>query len=229
MGPIATKAQLEKVAGFVERARAEGGEVVAGGRPRRGAGARGRLLLAADDRRRRRARLVPRAERGLRAGARAVSVQLRGRGACGRPTAPATASPPACGPATSAARTASRARLEAGTVWVNMYRAMAPQSPFGGLQGERHRATERDRRDPRVRPDQERLGRALRRGPGPVRAASASAMAHRRHPPRAADHDPGRRQARATCRAASRRRARRTTARSRSPACSSATRSRRRR
>jgi aldehyde dehydrogenase (NAD+) len=23
-------------------------------------------------------------------------------------------------------------RLEAGTVWVNMYRAMAPQSPFGG-------------------------------------------------------------------------------------------------
>ena len=54
--------------------------------------------------------------------------EVRGR----RPTAPATGSPPACGPATSAARTASPRQLEAGTVWVNMYRAMAPQSPFGG-------------------------------------------------------------------------------------------------
>ena len=132
MGPIATKAQLEKVSSFVERARAEGGEIVAGGQAGRGAGARGRLLLAADDRRERRARL-------------ATSRRTRSSGRCSRcsRSAPRTRSLKAANSTRYGlaaglwTRDVSRAhrvarQLEAGTVWVNMYRAMAPQSPFGG-------------------------------------------------------------------------------------------------
>ena len=38
----------------------------------------------------------------------------------------------ACGPATSARRTALRKAIRAGTVWVNCYQAMDPAVPFGG-------------------------------------------------------------------------------------------------
>ena len=172
MGPIATKAQLEKVA-ELRRARARRGRRDRGRRAAgRGAGARGRLLLAADDRRERRARLLPRAERGLRAGARAVPVQLRGRGAEGGQQHPLRARrrpvDPRRQPRAPRRRAAGRGH------------GVGEHVPGDGaavavrrVQGERHRATERHRRDPRVRPDEEHLGRALRRGPGPVRAASA--------------------------------------------------------
>ena len=132
MGPIATQAQLEKVAGFVERAGAEGGEIVAGGRPAEVPGHDGGFFWRADDRRERRARLLPRAERGLRTGARAVPVQHRGRGRL--KAANSTRYGLAAGLWTRDVSRAHRvaARLDAGTVWVNMYRAMAPQSPFGG-------------------------------------------------------------------------------------------------
>ncbi len=131
MGPIATQSQLEKVSGFVERARSEGGEIVAGGKPAEVAGSEGGFFwqptivansgpdsylaqnevfgpvlalfpFSSED------EVVKAANNtryGLAAGlwTRDVSRAHRVAG-----------------------------RLEAGTVWVNMYRAMAPQSPFGG-------------------------------------------------------------------------------------------------
>ncbi len=48
--------------------------------------------------------------------------------------------------ATCGARTASRTRSAAGTVWVNAYRAVGPMAPFGGFKAERHGARERPRR-----------------------------------------------------------------------------------
>ena len=119
-------------------------------------------------------------------------------------------------------------QLQAGTVWVNMYRAMAPQLAVRRVQGERPRPAERHRRDRRVPADEERLGGALGRGAGPVRAASVGQW-------RSTSSGPGSRRrsrtpaGRATSRVAFLPRARRTTGRSRSPACSSATRSPRRR
>jgi aldehyde dehydrogenase (NAD+) len=132
MGPIATQAQLEKVSSFVERARADGGEIVAGGRRAEPAGLEpggffheptivrnisddsylaqnevfGPILaifpFADED------EVIARANGtryGLAAGVWTRDIQRGHRMA--------------------------RA-LEAGTVWLNMYRAMAPQSPFGG-------------------------------------------------------------------------------------------------
>ena len=48
------------------------------------------------------------------------------------PTTRRSASPPACGRATSA-RAPDRARLRAGTVWINAYRTVGPMAPFGGF------------------------------------------------------------------------------------------------
>ena len=48
------------------------------------------------------------------------------------PTTRSTASRPASGPRTSGARSSMPERLEAGTVWVNTYRATSYLSPFGG-------------------------------------------------------------------------------------------------
>ena len=55
-----------------------------------------------------------------------------GRRGRARPTTFPTASPPACGRATSRRRTRWRAGCSAGTVWVNMYNFYDPGMPFGG-------------------------------------------------------------------------------------------------
>ncbi|MDX6672284.1 MAG: hypothetical protein QOI91_2647 [Solirubrobacteraceae bacterium] len=131
MGPIATHAQLEKVSGFVDRARAEGGEIVVGGR-------------AAE---------VPGHESGFfwqptivaNAGPDSYLAQNEVFGPVlalfpfsSEDEVVRAANNTRYGLAAGLwTRDVSRAhrvagRLEAGTVWVNMYRAMAPQSPFGG-------------------------------------------------------------------------------------------------
>ena len=48
------------------------------------------------------------------------------------PTTCASASPPASGRRTSAAPSRMSERLQAGTVWVNTYRAVSFMAPFGG-------------------------------------------------------------------------------------------------
>ena len=55
------------------------------------------------------------------------------RRSSGSPTTPSTASPPAYGPRTCRGPTAWPSRLEAGTIWVNTYRAMSPMSPRQGF------------------------------------------------------------------------------------------------
>ena len=60
-------------------------------------------------------------------------------------------------------------RLQAGTVWINIYRAMTFNSPFGGYKSSGIGRAERDRGDRPVPADQERLVRTRRRRAGPLR------------------------------------------------------------
>ena len=134
MGPVATKAQLEKDERMVERAVAEGARAAV---------------------RRRAAPTVTGFPDGYffeptilhQTWHRTTSscrnevfgpvlcgdaVRRRGGGGRASPTARASGSPPACGRSTSAAPTAWRAGSQAGTVWINTYRALTFNSPFGG-------------------------------------------------------------------------------------------------
>ena len=67
-------------------------------------------------------------------------------------------------------------RIRAGTIWINAYRVVAPNVPFGGF-GERDRARERARRAARVHGDALDLDRDLGRDPRPVHARLARACA----------------------------------------------------
>jgi acyl-CoA reductase-like NAD-dependent aldehyde dehydrogenase len=131
VGPIATQAQFEKVGDFVERARAEGGEVVAGGRPGSVEGLPNGFFYE------------PTVVREVDHGGHLAQNEVFGPILAVFPfkdeaevleLANATRYGLAAGVWTSDVSRAHRmARaLEAGTVWVNMYRSMAPQSPFGG-------------------------------------------------------------------------------------------------
>jgi acyl-CoA reductase-like NAD-dependent aldehyde dehydrogenase len=131
MGPIASKPQLEKVAGFIDRARADGGEVVAGGTPAEVAGHDGGYFWQ------------PTIVTGLSLDADLAQNEVFGPVLAVFPfssedevveAANNTRFGLAAGLWTRDVSRAHRVarQLEAGTVWVNMYRAMAPQSPFGG-------------------------------------------------------------------------------------------------
>ena len=62
-------------------------------------------------------------------------------------------------------------RLEAGTVWINTYRAVSYMSPFGGYKRSGIGRESGLERDPRVPAGEERLDRHQRQCAEPVRAA----------------------------------------------------------
>ena len=132
MGPVATADQLAKVESFVEEAREAGAEVVAGGhRPAlEGFGDgffyRPTIIAGAD-------RDSHLAQEEIFGPVLAVfpfesdeeAVRLANNTAYGLAAGVWTRD-------VSRAHLVAR-QLQAGTVWINMYRAMAPQSPFGGF------------------------------------------------------------------------------------------------
>jgi aldehyde dehydrogenase (NAD+) len=130
MGPLANAPQFEKVLGYVRAAQEDGATLAHGGHPdprwaatssrRPSSPTRGRTC--AWWRRRSSAPSWPSCASPPRT--------RRWR----RPTAPATASRPPCGRRTSTAPTASPTGSGRGPVWVNAYRVVAPNVPFGGVQ-----------------------------------------------------------------------------------------------
>jgi acyl-CoA reductase-like NAD-dependent aldehyde dehydrogenase len=131
MGPIATRSQLDKISSFVERARDEGARVVVGGR-------RAQVDALPDG-----LFYEPTVVRDVDPNGHLAQTEVFGPVLAIFPfrteeevVALANGTPYglAAGVWTKDVRRAHRVAglLEAGTVWVNMYRAMAPQSPFGG-------------------------------------------------------------------------------------------------
>lgn len=129
MGPLANSAQLEKVSAMVERARAEGAEVLCGGRV---SPTQGGLFYE------------PTILTGVEAGMEIAREEVFGPVLAvtefdGEEEAIALANGTdyglAAGVWSESVRRCHRvaARLRAGTVWINTYRAMAPYAPFGGV------------------------------------------------------------------------------------------------
>ena len=128
MGPLANAQQLETVRGHIERAVGEGARGGTGGDD----GGKGGLFLAPT--------IIDASpptwrwptRRCSAPCSRSTSSTTRTRRSR-RPTRRASASPRACGPPMSVAPTAWRPGCAPGTVWVNSYRVVAPQVPFGGV------------------------------------------------------------------------------------------------
>ena len=133
MGPLISEAQGAKVLDYIAKGRAEGARLVTGGERARVQGFEAGVFVQPtvfadvtddDDHR-------PRGD--LRPGDVRPRLRHRGRGASPAPIPRPTASPPASSPATSPAPTASIARLDAGTTWINAYNLTPVEMPFGGV------------------------------------------------------------------------------------------------
>jgi acyl-CoA reductase-like NAD-dependent aldehyde dehydrogenase len=129
MGPLANAPQLAKVSGLMERARAEGAEVAHGGRI---APALGGLFYE------------PTILTGIRPGMEIAREEVFGPVLCvlafddedeAVELANASEFGLAAGIWTESVRRAHRVarRVQAGSVWVNTYRMVAPNAPFGGF------------------------------------------------------------------------------------------------
>ena len=132
MGPLISKAQHDKVLGYIAIGKAEGATLALRRRRAVAAGLRGRLLRRADHLHRRHRRDAHRARGDFRAGDERAVVRRRGRGRSPAPTTPSSAWPPACSRATCRAPTASSPSLQAGTCWINAYNLTPVEIPFGG-------------------------------------------------------------------------------------------------
>jgi aldehyde dehydrogenase (NAD+) len=131
MGPVATRAQIDKDQRMVEKAREEGAEIVVGGAPARVAGLEDGLFYQ------------PTILHKAAAKSQIMNEEVFGPVLAITPfrdeeevlkLANATRFGLAAGVWTrdlSRAHTMAR-RLQAGTVWINIYRALAFNSPFGG-------------------------------------------------------------------------------------------------
>lgn len=131
MGPLASFAHREKVEAFVQSARDDGGEILAGGaRPRSAELARGAFY-------------EPTVIAGLHGEARACREEIFGPVLCVLPfddeedlvaqvngTAYGLVAGIWSGDVTRALRLAKR--IEAGTVWINTYKQLSISTPFGG-------------------------------------------------------------------------------------------------
>jgi aldehyde dehydrogenase (NAD+) len=134
MGPLATGAHLERVEGFVEDARRSGADLLAGGRRATVSGHPDGFFFEPT--------IISGAGRNSRIAQEEVfgpvlAVFPFASDAEAIELANDTAFGLAAGVWTQDVKRAHNVAraLEAGTVWVNMYRSMAPQSPFGGYKG----------------------------------------------------------------------------------------------
>ena len=132
MGPVATKMQLEKDESMVQRAVSEGAAVLCGGaRPQLAEFPDGYFYQPTIVHQAGEGQL-PDAQRSLRPGARRHAVHGRSRGARAGQRHRVRPRRRRLDARRPPRRTRWRARLEAGTVWVNTYRALTFNSPFGG-------------------------------------------------------------------------------------------------
>ncbi len=130
VGPITNQPQYKKVLDYIDIAKGEGAS--AGARRRQGDAVRRRLVRAADDLHRRQEHDAHRAGGSLRPGALGHSVRGRRRGDRDRQRRRLRARGRRVDAETCGARSRWPNKLQAGTVWINTYRAVSFMSPFGG-------------------------------------------------------------------------------------------------
>ena len=129
-GPVANRAQFNRVQEMIGIGIAEGARLVCGG-PGRPRGLEPRLLLPPDHLLRGASANADRAGGDLRAGARASFPTTAWTRPWRSPTARSTAWAPTCRARTSRAARAVAARIRSGQVHIN-YPAWNPHAPFGG-------------------------------------------------------------------------------------------------